>query len=89
LPGRLIHLDGKKPECSTGALRFLRARTTPFAGADMQSEAVQHGHLGVVEVGQSQYDPTIVQFGFSLSHAGGLHSAAWDYVKASIQATDM
>jgi hypothetical protein len=25
----------------------------------------------MVEVGESEYDPTIVQFGFSLSHAGG------------------
>jgi hypothetical protein len=25
----------------------------------------------MVEVGESEYDPTIVRFGFSLSHAGG------------------
>jgi ATP-dependent DNA ligase len=25
----------------------------------------------MVEVGESEYDPTIVQFGFSLLHAGG------------------
>jgi hypothetical protein len=43
-----------------------------------RSEAVEHGHFGMVEVGESEYDPTIVQFGVSLSHAGGLHSAAWD-----------
>ena len=25
----------------------------------------------MIEVGESEYDPTIVQFGFLLSHAGG------------------
>jgi len=36
-----------------------------------RSEAVEHGHFGMIEVGESENDPTIVQFGFSLSHAGG------------------
>ena len=40
LPGRLIHVDGKIPECSTGALRLLRACTTTFAGPDIGIGAV-------------------------------------------------
>lgn len=33
-------MDGKIPECSTGALRFLRARATTFAGPDIDIGAV-------------------------------------------------
>jgi transposase len=40
LPGRFIHVDGKIPECSTGALRFLRACSTTFTGPDIGIGAV-------------------------------------------------
>ncbi|HEX2599992.1 MAG TPA: hypothetical protein VHL05_14530 [Terriglobales bacterium] len=43
-----------------------------------RSEAIQHRRFEMVEIRESEYDPTVVQFGFSLSHAGGLHSAACD-----------
>jgi hypothetical protein len=49
LPGRLIHVDGKIPECSTGALRFLRARTTTFAGSDIGIGAVPLVATAIVE----------------------------------------
>jgi hypothetical protein len=32
-------------------------------------EAIERGHLGMFEVGQSKYDPAIVCFDFSVSHA--------------------
>ena len=42
-------MDGKIPECSTGALRFLRARTTTFASSDISIGAVPLVAAAVVE----------------------------------------
>jgi hypothetical protein len=44
------------------------------AARTRRREAVEYGHFGMVEIGQSEYDPTIVHLGFWLSHAGGLLS---------------
>ena len=42
-------MDGKITECSTGALRFLRARTTAFAGPDIGIGAVASIAAAIVE----------------------------------------
>ena len=37
-----------------------------------RSEAVEHRQLGMVQIRETKYGPTIVSFCFSVSHAGGL-----------------
>ena len=49
LPSRLLHVDSKIPEGSTGALRFLGTRTTTFAGPDVGIGAVPGIPPAVVE----------------------------------------
>ena len=37
-----------------------------------RSEAVQHRQLGMIQIRETKYGPTIVSFCFPVSHAGGL-----------------
>src|SRR6266851_663281 len=45
-----MHVDGKAAECRAGALRSLRAGTTPFAGSDVGIGAVTNTPAAVVEL---------------------------------------
>jgi hypothetical protein len=49
-PSWLTHVDGKKPERSTGAPRFLRARATFLAGSDIGKGAVPIIPATIVEL---------------------------------------
>src|SRR5439155_2006621 len=49
LPGRFLPVDGKIPECSTGALGLWRTRTATFARPDVGIGAVAQVVAAVVE----------------------------------------